>query len=357
MMLTKVFFTEANAEQPLKSIHQKLATLFDAIKFDHCITKNDFVAIKTHFGEAGNTTHIPANYFSPLIEKINNKNAKPFFIDTCVLYKSQRSDAISHLGLAEQHGFSLNQTGIPVIIADGLRGRNEIEIKIKGKLFDSVAIAAEAVFANAMVVTSHVTGHIACGLGGAIKNMGMGLASRKGKLRQHSSVKPWIEISVCTGCGECIRWCPENAIHLNDDVAGINKKLCVGCGECLTACHFGAVRFNWKTSSADLQKKMAEHALGAVQNKMEKTCYFNFLINMTRDCDCLNSPQKPIINDIGILASKDPVAIDKASLDIIENRGGKSLTSLSNNSLDPMIQLAHAQQIGLGKLNYELITL
>jgi len=354
-MTKKVFLIPASANENLETINDKLMTLYKCAGFKSCFKQKDFIAIKIHFGEKGNITHIPANYFKSLINFLKIKGGKPFFTDTCVLYRSERSDAVKHLRLADKHGFNLQETDAPVIIADGLRGRNEIEIEIPGELFKKVSIATEAVFADAMIVATHVTGHIASGLGGAIKNLGMGLASRKGKLRQHSSVKPWIDGPKCTGCRQCLIWCPENAITMNGDVAVINEKICIGCGECLAVCNFGAVEFNWETSSSDLQKKMAEHALGAVINKKDKICYFNFLINITKDCDCFGIVQKPLIDDIGILASTDPVAIDKASLDLVEKNAEKSLVSMSYPALDPMAQLQHGKKIGLGSLDYELV--
>jgi len=352
----KVHFIPASASDSLETIHQKLSALYAQAQFDHCFEPMDLVAIKIHFGEEGNTTHVPANYLTPIIDRMKTIKTKPFFIETCVLYKSQRSDAVNHILLAEKQGFSPAKTGIPVIIADGLRGSNEIEVKIPGKLFKTVSIAADAIMSNAMLVVTHVTGHMASGIGGAIKNIGMGLASRKGKLRQHSSMKPRIEITKCTGCGQCIIWCPENAITMNGSMAVINEKICIGCGECLTVCNFNAVKYNWKTSNELLQKKMAEHALGAVIQKKDKVAYLNFLMNITSDCDCLGGVQKPITTDIGILASKDPVAIDKASLDLVEQYSGKSLVSQSYPAIDPTAQLVHGEEIGLGRMDYELIT-
>jgi len=356
-MSEKVYFIAASANDSLDVIHNKLLKLFQSAKLNDCVEPNDLVAIKIHFGEEKNTTHIPASYFTSVIKEIKRKGGKPFFTDTCVLYRSKRSDAVNHLTLAENHGFNLEKCGAPVIIADGLRGSNEIEVKIDGKLFGSVSIAADVLTANAMIVATHVTGHMASGIGGTIKNLGMGLASRKGKLRQHSSVKPWIEVTKCTGCGQCVIWCPEDAISMNGNIAVINQQKCIGCGECLTVCHFDAVKYNWKTSNELLQKKMAEHALGAVKNKRDKTCYFNFLINITKDCDCLGGVQTPIIGDIGIIAARDPVAIDKASLDLFEQFAGKTLTSMSYPAVIPFVQLKHGEEIGLGSMKYELVTI
>ena len=356
-MKPKIYFIPASASDSLETIHKKILALYDQAQFNRCFEPTDLVAIKIHFGNEGNTTHVPANYLISIIDRIKQQKAKPFFTDTCVLYKSRRSDAVNHLRLAEEHGFSLNKIGIPVIIADGLRGSNEIEVNISGKLFKKVSIAADAMTANAMLVVTHVTGHMASGIGGAIKNIGMGLSSRKGKLRQHSSMKPRIEVSKCTGCGQCIIWCPENAISMNGNVAVINEKICIGCGECLTVCHFDAVKYNWKTSNYDLQRKMAEHALGVVSHKKDKMCYLSFLFNITNDCDCLPGVQKPMVKDIGIIAGKDPVAIDKASLDLVEQFSGKSLVSTSYPAIDPTVQLVHGEEIGLGKMDYELVSL
>ena len=275
-MKKKVFFIPASTTENLETIHQKIILLFEKANLVNCFEAEDFIAIKTHFGEDGNTTHIPANYFPPLVDKLKNLGCKPFLTDTCVLYASERSDAVKHLHLAEKHGFTVEQTGAPIVIADGLRGSNETEVKIPGELFSEVSIATEAVTANAMIVTTHVTGHIASGIGGAIKNIGMGLASRKGKLRQHSSVKPSINGPKCTGCGSCLLWCPQVAITMNGDVAIINGEKCIGCGECLTVCRFDAVNYNWQTSSEDLQKKMTEHALGVISNKRTKFVFSIF---------------------------------------------------------------------------------
>ena len=356
-MKPKVYFIPASSSESLDSIHKKILALFQQVNFNACFEPKDFVAIKIHFGEEGNTTHIPAEFCIPLIEEIKKNGGKPFFTETCVLYRSKRSDAVNHLLLAQKHGFTPEKCGAPVIIADGLRGSNEIEVKIPGKLFKKVSIATDAMTANALLVLTHVTGHIASGIGGAIKNLGMGLASRKGKLRQHSSMKPRIEIAKCTGCGQCIIWCPENAISMNGTVAVINEKICIGCGECLTVCNFDAVKYNWKTSNVDLQRRMTEHALGAVIQKRDKIVCINFLMNITKDCDCMSGIQKPAIKDIGIVASKDPVAIDKASLDLVEQFSGKSLVSQSYSSIDPTVQLVHGEEIGLGSMSYELVTL
>ncbi|MDZ7272315.1 MAG: DUF362 domain-containing protein, partial [candidate division KSB1 bacterium] len=171
------------------------------------VTPKDYVAVKLHFGEEGNGTHLPPSMVRPIVSFVKECGGRPFLTDTCVLYRSPRSNGITHLELAHAHGFTLEATGAPIVMADGLLGDSEITVPIPGKLFSEVSLAREAMRANALVVVSHVTGHVAAGLGATIKNLGMGLASRRGKLRQHSAMKPQVKPDVCTGCEECVRWC------------------------------------------------------------------------------------------------------------------------------------------------------
>ncbi len=240
-------------------------------------------------------------------------------------------------------------------MADGLAGNTEKDVLIGGKLHKSVGVAREVLVADALIVISHITGHIGTGLGGCIKNLGMGLASRMGKMRQHSSIKPEVIPKNCQFCKKCAKWCPQDAIIEKGGKSFILIEKCIGCGECLAVCRFGAVKYDWGRESASLQRSMAEHALGTLKDKKGTAFFFNCLIDMTRDCDCMGSKQKKLIPDLGILASEDPVAIDKASLDFTKKVHGKDIAKLSYSHLDPMIQLHHAESIGLGSLEYELV--
>jgi uncharacterized Fe-S center protein len=194
-------------------------------------------------------------------------------------------------------------------------------------------------------------------LGACIKNLGMGLASRMGKMRQHSSMKPRVLAQKCKACGKCIQWCPGSFISDKDGIAYIDEAKCIGCGECLAVCRFGAVEYNWGQDSESIQKQMAEHALGVVIGKEEKCFYINVLVNMTKDCDCLEKTQEKIIPDVGILGSFDPVAVDKATLDMTIQDGGSNLAEIAFKRLSSSIQLEHAAKIGLGSLEYELISI
>ncbi|MCD6117739.1 DUF362 domain-containing protein [bacterium] len=321
------------------------------------IGKNDLTAIKIHFGEKKNSTHIPPFYVRPLSERIKQYGGKPFLTDTCVLYKSQRDNSVDHLMLAHEHGFTIEATGAPVIIADGLVGNLEREVKINSRIYEEVSIAASAREANAIVVMTHVTGHMAAGMGAAIKNIGMGFASRKGKLKQHSAMKPKIKHKFCTGCGVCVEWCPVDCITMSDGKATINREECIGCGECLAVCRFGAVRHDWAVEDKELQRRMAEHALGVVKGKEDKILFVSFLINITKDCDCMDFKQEPLIPDIGIIAGHDPVSVDLASLDLILEKTGKTLRYLTFPDIDPMEQINYGERIGLGKKQYNLVDL
>jgi uncharacterized Fe-S center protein len=354
-MAEKVYFISVENGKESEATAKKIISLIKKADLKSFINKNDLVAVKMHFGEKENDTHIPPVFVRPVIEEINRSEGNPFLTDTCVLYRSQRDNAVNHLRLAHEHGFTVENVGAPVIIADGLLGGGEKEISISGKIFNKVSIANTALEVNSLVALTHVTGHMGTGLGGAIKNLGMGFASRKGKLRQHSVMKPNISESFCTGCGICIEWCPEDVIYMKGDVAWIDSKNCIGCGECITVCRFGAVKHDWSVEDNELQRRMTEHALGVVTGKEKKVFCMNFLISVTKDCDCLDRKQQPIIPDIGILASKDPVAVDAASLNLIREKTGKNLTDLSYPKIDAWVQLRHGEEIGLGKAEYDLV--
>jgi uncharacterized Fe-S center protein len=356
-MKAKVYFIQAGRDEKIGSLQEKIRALFRKADLGSCIGSNDLVAMKMHFGEEQNETSIPFPYVKPVVDEVKSRSGRPFLTDTCVLYRSIRDNAGGHLRFAHDQGFTIENTGAPVVIADGIVGSDEKKVKIPGQIFKEVSIASAARDANALIVLSHVTGHMVTGFGGALKNLGMGFASRKGKLRQHAVMKPNIAKKYCTGCEICVKNCPSDAITMTDGKATINPETCIGCGECLAVCRFDAVKHDWNRDSSNLQKRMVEHALGTVVGKQDRIGCFNFLVSMTKDCDCLPARQKPILPDLGILAGKDPVALDAASLDLIKKRTGKTLTDCSYPQFDPWIQIRHGEAIGLGTSDYDLIEL
>jgi uncharacterized Fe-S center protein len=353
--MSKVWYAPLGAEEKQETVAAKVVELFEAAGFEKIFAKNDFVAIKLHFGEQHNTGHIKPGYLKPLMQKIKGYETKPFLTDTNTLYRGMRTNSIDHLVQAYEHGFSIENLGVPVIIADGLMSRNHIEVAIPGKHFNKVNIANDVVDSDAMVVLSHMTGHILTGMGAAIKNLGMGAAPRSGKQKQHADVKPIVKRDRCHTCGSCIRRCPVGAIAYVDGSAHIDHENCYGCAECVAACRTGAVRVPEGSSGVLLQEKMAEYALGAVQGKEGKLCFFNFLMHITKGCDCEKKAQDKVIEDIGILASYDPVAIDQASLDLLTQAAGRNLFSELWPDNDHQVQLAYAEKLGLGSRRYELV--
>lgn len=354
--LPEVFFITIKDEEPIESIQDKTGILFEEAGFPSLIGVSDSVAIKTHFGEKGNKTHLTPDHIRPLVNKIKENGGKPYLTETSVLYKGNRSNALDHILLAFDHGFTYENVGAPIIMSDGFLGVFEKEIVINGDCYEKVRIAGDAIAADTLLIVSHATGHLLSGLGATIKNLGMGLSSRKGKLDQHSEVAPRINADKCDFCKTCIKWCPENCIVEHDNVAFITEEKCIGCGECIAVCKPGAVGFKWHTTSENLQKKMMEHAFGVFLEKKEKLAYLTFMTNMTKDCDCMKSKDK-LIPDIGILASLDPIALDMATLDLTKEQCSENLSKLAHPHVDPLIQINHGVKLGMGSKEYKLVRL
>lgn len=367
-MKSKVFFIDLRATLS-RNIPNKLSTLFRKASFPNFLKESDLVACKVHFGERGTTAFVRPIFVQTIIELIKKAGTRPFLADTSTLYVGNRMDAHSHIITAILNGFGFVNMGVPIIIADGLRGLDGIDVEINKKHFKKAKIASSIYYADAMIVLSHCTGHILTGFAGAIKNVGMGCATREGKLKMHSTVYPWVNEEKCKGCGTCIRWCPADAIILQlrdpakEQKAKIITKKCIGCAACIEVCPQKAIKVSWDTDSKNGQEKIAEYAFGAVKDK--PVGYINFLIDVTPLCDCPSSSDAPIVSNIGILASTDPVAIDQASYDLIneapsmlnsavEGRQGNKFKILYPD-IDPEVQLRYGEEIGLGTRAYELV--
>jgi uncharacterized Fe-S center protein len=353
-MGAEVFYSRVDDGEDPSSVAKKLKVLFKECNAGNFVRKGDFIGIKTHFGERGNTTHLRPVLVKAVVDRVRSGGGRPFLVETSTLYRGSRSNAVDHIALAHEHGFGFENTGAPVIMADGLLGDAEVTVPVKARHFTEVKIASEIAKAQGLYVASHFKGHMAAGFGGAIKNVGMGLASRRGKLAQHSVMSPQISKNSCTACGECIRWCPEDAVSLVDGAAEIDGARCIGCGECFAVCRYGAVRFDWGRESGVLQEMMAEYVLGVTTLLGGRVFYFNFLIDITKDCDCMNGGPK-VSRDIGILASEDIVAIEKASYDLFEEENKKPVQTFTYPRVDPLLQVAHAARLGLGGMEYDLV--
>lgn len=351
--MSQVFFAPLRDNPSPAEQVEALEKLLARTRAAEIVAPEDFVAIKLHVGEGRNNTHVRPELIKAMVGAARDRGGQVFLTETSTLYKGDRSNAVKHLLHAQAQGFGIEAVGAPFIMADGLTGGSEVEVAIGGELERSVKIAREIAFADVIIAFSHPTGHLMTGLGACLKNLGMGLASRAGKLRQHSSIAPAVKSSSCRYCRKCLSWCPAAAIAERGGKAYIDPETCTGCGECLTVCRYDAVRYNWGVGSETLQKRMVEYALGAIKGK--KAFHFNVLVGMTANCDCMGGRQKKILPDQGILASADPVAIDRATLDLTAQAKGKSLAALAYGELDPLVQLRHGEKLGLGSMQYDLM--
>ncbi len=375
-MKSYVFFADLKVE-PQKTLFDKLDLLLDRTDLKGKIKEKDLVAIKLHFGEKGNTAYIRPIFLRKVVDRVRDFKGKPFLTDTNTLYIGTRCEAVSHLTTAYEHGFTESAVNAPVIIADGLRGNSAVKVRIDKPIYKSVSIAHAIYMADVLIGVTHFKGHELSGFGGTLKNLGMGCASREGKLSQHSNISPKVKAKSCIGCETCLSCCPSDAISMispepenksKHPFALINPKKCIGCGECILSCPVESIQIQWNESIPLFQKKMVEHAYGAVQKKKGKTLFLNFLTQISPACDCYGFSDAPIVSDIGILASEDPVAIDKASVDLVNQEEGNRSSKLTKNlnaggdkfrglypEVDWTIQLAYGEEIGLGLRNYELI--
>jgi uncharacterized Fe-S center protein len=349
--MARVYFTSFKTKPGL-SMLKKLRNLLDISNFSEEFSENSLVALKIHFGEYGNLAYIRPNYLRVIIDTIKEKSAKPFLTDANTLYKGLRSNAVDHLETAIINGFAKQVVDAPLIIADGLRGTDEVKIPINGEYVKEAKIGAAIVHSDTIVSVNHFKGHEQAGFGGAIKNLGMGCASRAGKLEQHSTSKPKMIKENCVKCQLCARNCPVEAIEINE-YAQIDYDLCIGCGQCVAMCNFGALVPVWDSSTDQLCKKMAEYTLAVLKEK--KSFHISFINNVSPNCDCWSSNDIPVSPDIGIAVSTDPVALDQACIDLVVHEVGHDPFHEVHPETDWSEQLKHAEKIGLGKRKYELI--
>jgi uncharacterized Fe-S center protein len=369
-MGAKVFFTSVDAhEKKETNLLNRLGRLYDVLGFASSLIPKELIAVKTHFGEGGCTRFLRPIYLARLLECLEGSGVTPFLTDSNTYYVDRRHNAVEHLRTAQRHGFYPPQISAPIVIADGLTGRECVEVPIEGEHFRSVKIASAIHESNAILSAAHFKGHVVTGFGGAIKNLGMGGASRAAKLTIHGARA---KISDrCTGCGICVEHCPRSAIEMKDGNGVVDMDLCNSCGECSLHCYPDAIDPDWEGGSLyskeEVQERIAEHVLGAVKGKEGKVAYFNFLLDITPECDCEPWSDHPIVRDIGIVASRDIVATDQASVDLVNAQEGIRGTLLESgfergedkfealNGVDWSAQLVHAEKLGLGTREYDLV--
>lgn len=337
--MNKVYFIK-NSESDYNQLGKDALDLLKKIVSETGHQFKKEVPIKVHFGEKGNKTFIPAKCYEEIIDYLKEKDVDPSYIETNVLYRGSRTTTARHIETAKSHGF----TQIPIIIADGDIGTEYNEIEINKEHFKKCKIGKGYGEYKQFIVMSHFKGHIAAGFGGAIKQLAMGFAARSGKMEQHTNIAPIIEAEKCIACGICMKKCNYGAIDVAD-IAVLDDSKCVGCAGCIAVCPKGAISNSW--SGAHFYEKLSEYAYGASKDK--DIIYITFVHNITKECDCLGCAMKPITGGVGILAGKDPVALDTACLDLVQKSSGEKLFESGRESL------RYAEKIGLGTMQYQLI--
>ncbi|MDR1720930.1 MAG: DUF362 domain-containing protein [Endomicrobium sp.] len=346
-MSSKVYFLPWNKKGELYSF-LKVAGIFNHVK------ARNFLAVKIHFGEDGNEGYIKPEYVLPVIKIAKEKTAYPFLTDASTIYVGERSDAYHHLLVAHKHGFSIENCGCPVVIADGIKGNAEKKVEVNMKYFKDVYIANEIYNADGFIFMSHFKGHGIIGIGGALKNIGMGCGSKAGKYAMHHSSKPLVEYELCVGCGNCIKKCYQNALSLVNKKIVMDEEKCAGCGQCISNCALQVFKLDWSEGAATVQEKIVEYAAGVLKNK--SSSYINFLTHISKYCDCFRlTKNDPLMNDIGIVAGNDPVAVDQASYDIVNKAFGKDFFKELYPKIDSTVQFDYAEKVGLGTRDYVLI--
>ena len=369
---SKVYFADFRCFPMRENLPQMLARHIMTAGFGSIDMDNKYVAIKMHFGEPGNLAYIRPNYAARLVSLLRELGAKPFLTDCNTLYSGRRSNAVDHLQSAMENGFNPMSAGCNVIIADGVKGTDYREIEIDGQYCKAPKIGAAIADADIIISMNHFKGHEQAGFGGALKNLGMGCASVGGKLELHCASQPRIDTEACKGCNICVKHCAHDAIHLNNNrKAEIDYERCVGCGQCVALCQYDGAVMGEGDTSERLNYKIDEYTKAVLSDKPH--FHVSFIMNVSPECDCWNHNDAAIIPDLGIAASFDPVALDKACADMVINApiiGGNKLAEahphehlegedkfhLIHPDTNWQAGLHYAEEIGLGSQAYELIT-
>lgn len=334
-MGSQVCFADMHAKAG-DSILAKFERLIEKVGIDQIDFKDKFVAVKVHFGEVGNMAFLRHQYAKVLCDHIKARGGKPFLTDCNTLYVGYRNNALNHLDAAFINGYNPLSTGVHTIIADGLRGTDEREIPVVGGEYVKEAkIGAAVAEADIIVSLNHFKGHVNAGFGGALKNIGMGCGSKKGKMEMHSSGTPRIDGGKCIGCGMCVDHCANDGVHVVDGTAVIDEGHCVGCGYCIAYCPAGAIMTKWDEAKPVMNKKIAEYTKAVLDGK--PSFHVSLVLDVSPDCDCERHNDVPVIPNVGMFASFDPVALDQACVDAANNQ-----PVIQGSKADPQVKEASA---------------
>lgn len=372
---SKVFFTDFRTLMYGEPIPQKFKRLIKTAGIGGIDFEKKFVAIKMHFGELGNLSFLRPNYAKALVDVIKELGGQPFLTDCNTLYPGFRKNALEHLYCAWENGFTPLTVGCPVIIADGLKGTDDIDVPVNGGEYIKAAHIGRAIMdADIIISLSHFKGHEEAGFGGAIKNLGMGCGSRAGKKDQHSGGKAHIDEVLCRGCRKCQRECANGGLLYDGERHKMTiTESCVGCGRCVGACNFDAISFADNYANEMLGCRMAEYTKAVIDGR--PNFHISLIVDVSPNCDCHSENDAPIIPNIGMLASFDPLALDQACVDLCNAATPFKNGQIGDNMSKPgyidyfdafknsrpttdyKACLAHAEKIGVGTRSYELITI
>ena len=365
-MASKVYWADFRADFR-ENLQQKLTRLMKTAGMGEIDFDNKYVAIKMHFGEPGNLAFLRPNWAKTVADFVKERGGKPFLTDCNTLYVGGRKNGLDHLDTAMLNGFHPMTTGCQVIIADGIKGNDEVEVPVEGGEYVKNAKIGRAVMdADVFISLTHFKGHESAGFGGTLKNIGMGCGSRAGKMEQHNAGKPHVVQKHCVGCKLCTKICAHDAISVQDRKAAIDHSKCVGCGRCIAVCARNAITVNIDESNTNLSRKMSEYAKAVVDGR---PCFhISLIIDVSPNCDCRAENDAAIVPNVGMFASFDPVALDMACVDAVNTqpilRGSAADIGDCHDQdhfhcihpdTDWMSCLEHAEKLGLGTREYELI--
>ena len=373
MEKSKVYYTDFRAKLG-EGLPLKLQRLIRTAGIDQIDMEGKFVAIKMHFGELGNLGFLRPNYARAVADVVKSLGGKPFLTDCNTLYPGSRKNALEHLYCAWENGFTPMTVGCPILIGDGLKGTDDVEVPVEGGEYVKAAKIGRAVMdADIFISLSHFKGHEMTGFGGAIKNIGMGCGSRAGKKEQHSNGKPVINADACRGCKRCLHECANNGLHFDEATRKMQvvTENCVGCGRCVGACNFDAIAFANDAATKELNCRMAEYTKAVIDGR--PGFHISLVMDISPNCDCHPENDVPILPDIGMFCSFDPLALDQACVDACLRQQPLPGSQLYDNmhkegfcdhhdhfeNSTPESEyktcLAHAEKIGIGSREYELI--
>ena len=367
-MASKVYFADLRADVH-ENLQQKLTRLMKTAGMGDIDFQDKFVAIKLHFGEPGNLAFLRPNWARTVADFVKERGGKPFLTDCNTLYVGGRKNALDHMDSAMLNGFNPMTTGCQIIIGDGLKGSDEVEVPVAGGEYVKNAKIGRAVMdADVFISLTHFKGHEEAGFGGCLKNIGMGCGSRAGKMEQHNAGKPHVAQKHCIGCGQCRKICAHGAPIIENGKAHIDHDKCVGCGRCIAVCPKDAVRIDWDETTTNLNCKIAEYTKAVVDGR---PCFhISLVIDVSPNCDCHAENDMAIVPNVGMFASFDPVALDMACVDAVNAqtplRGSAADDAHAKAHVHDHFQrlhpdtnwrscLEHGEKIGIGTREYELI--